>query len=185
MQITGSGNYDGALQSLLAIHLHLGSLTAGLRAAQGQAERIAEASQRGESQTFVGQFRPSQLAQGTYPTFNLVLYLCARNCEIRDTRSLKGRRNGPVEIWTKNGPLLFPPNRATTWDVAYRTGAELMRAIECNSSSANSSERNSPCPQIRRASWHAYYVGQTERRPSCAGSLPSVLPLIRSTRSYR
>ena len=65
----------------------------------------------------------------------------------------------------KRDPRLFPPDRATHWDVGLRLGAVLRRA-EPGAQEATSNvgaARARPRPHVRRAHWHTYRVGEGHR----------------------
>jgi len=97
------------------------------------------------------------------PLVALVLYLCAENAEIGDGSRRPSR---PQPKRTKRGPRLFPPDRATGWDVGVRLGAALRRvpeAEEPGSAEQSQSGRASPRPHIRRAHWHTFRVGAGRR----------------------
>ncbi|WP_373508912.1 hypothetical protein [Thiocapsa sp.] len=97
------------------------------------------------------------------PLVALLLYLCAENAEIGDGER---RPANPMPKRTKGGLRLFPPDRATAWDVGVRLGAALRQANRGTPGDAGEAEggsRNGPRPHIRRAHWHTYLTGKGKR----------------------
>lgn len=64
---------------------------------------------------------------------------------------------------TKKGLRLFPPERPTPWEVGYRLGAALSRAMTEARTPGSSGGHASPRPHIRRAHWHSYWVGKRDQ----------------------
>jgi hypothetical protein len=91
------------------------------------------------------------------PFLSVCLYLCADNAEIEGT----GSRRRPVLVKTRNGPRMMTPNAPTFWEVAYRTGAALRRALEDEAIQyvPKGGSHAAPRPHTRRAHWHHYWTG--------------------------
>ena len=112
------------------------------------------------------------------PLVSLVLYLCSQAAEIRAAGGGTRRPARPKPVKTKKGMRLFPPNRPTPWEVGYRLGAALRRAVsEAMPTPGESGSHASPRPHIRRAHWHSYWIGrrdQTEARSAVLKWLPPI-----------
>ncbi|MBK1632652.1 hypothetical protein CKO31_18270 [Thiohalocapsa halophila] len=99
-------------------------------------------------------------AAAVAPLVALVLYLCAENAEIGDDVTRPAR---PEPKRTKRGPRLFPPPKATSWDVGVRIGAALRRTAVGEgdpAASAGEGSRSRPRAHIRRAHWHTFRIGE-------------------------
>jgi hypothetical protein len=92
------------------------------------------------------------------PLLSLVLYLCSTAAEIHDADGSPRQPEHPRPIRTKKGPRIFPPDRSTTWEVAYRLGAALRLSL-AQFSEAHGGTHASPRPHIRRAHWHSFWTG--------------------------
>lgn len=125
----------------------------------------------------------------TAPRLALVLYLCARN---RDLRGPGGATEPAVpqpKATRRGGIRLFPPDRPVAWDVGARVGAELRAArVGTGEARGAAGERAGPRPHIRRAHWHTYHVGaRAEPRPELrwiapvlvAGGTEGLAPTVR------
>jgi len=89
------------------------------------------------------------------PLISLVLYLCSEN---QDTTSnnfpvLPGNRF-PIPKKVKSGFRLFPPDKASFYEVGFNVGNNLRSII-----SGQSGTHNGPRPHIRRAHWHTFLTG--------------------------
>jgi hypothetical protein len=93
------------------------------------------------------------------PFLNLVLYICSRNCEIRDSKRVRDQPTNPSFVKTKQGPRIFPPNHPTVWEVGYRIGPALEAAKQQQSSETHGGAHASPRAHIRRSHWHSYWTG--------------------------
>src|SRR5262245_52467578 len=69
-----------------------------------------------------------QLADDVSPLISLLLYLCSQAAVVRDLSGGERTPSRPRPVKTRKGMPLFPPERLTTWEVAYRLGAALRRA---------------------------------------------------------
>lgn len=113
------------------------------------------------------------LARIIGPRVNLVLYLCAVNSDIRDTRTGFKRPANPEPIPTRRGPRLFPAATPTAWDVGVRMGAAIRAATEKERGEDRGGSHASPRPHIRRAHWHTFRHGPG-RRESALKWLPPI-----------
>ena len=93
---------------------------------------------------------------------SLVLYLCAKNAEIRESGGGARLPAYAEPKKTKKGLRLFPPDRPTHWEVGYRLGAALRTASPGRSSDEPTGSHTRPRPHIRRAHWHSYWVGKRD-----------------------
>ncbi|MFL5303058.1 MAG: hypothetical protein ACJ79R_22230, partial [Anaeromyxobacteraceae bacterium] len=141
-----------------AIPIHLGgTVEAGIASAVATAREAARVAGR----AFADHARlapPEALAAALAPMVNLTLYVCARNAEMRDAAGKRERPANPRPTKTSAGPRLFPPDRPTTWDVGYRTGAALA-AASASAGEPQGGTHASPRPHIRRAHWHHFWTG--------------------------
>ena len=105
------------------------------------------------------------------PLVQLVLYLCARNAEIRRGDGLPGTPRIPDPTPTRHGPRWFPPDRPRIWEAGYHIGPALRASYPAApaapvapvtptaDASPGSGSHASPRPHIRRAHWHAFWTG--------------------------
>jgi hypothetical protein len=103
------------------------------------------------------------------PLVSLVLYLCSIGSDVRDGAGTGRTPARPKPTKTKRGERLFQAEKQTTWEVGYRIGAALRRAMdemrsEHPEKSIESRTRPSPRPHIRRAHWHSYWTGPRKDR---------------------
>lgn len=109
---------------------------------------------------------PAELADAAavapllWPIVSLLLYLCAEDAEIGDTR----RPANPAPKRTRRaGWRLFPADAPTTWDVGVRLGAALRRAYHEAETGRPEIDpqtgRARPRAHVRRAHWHGYWAG--------------------------
>jgi hypothetical protein len=98
------------------------------------------------------------------PLVSLVLYLCLQAAESRAAGGGNRRPVRPQPVRTKKGVRLFPPDRPKPWEVGYRLGAALRRAVsEAVPTPGMSGTQASPRPHIRRAHWHSYWIGRRDQ----------------------
>jgi len=99
---------------------------------------------------------------------SVVLYICSTNAD------LSGTPKRPKPVKTKHGPRWFPPARQTVWEVGYRTGPALGRALKLvreRSESTGSMVR----PHVRRAHYHHFWKGsKDEEREQILKWLPPI-----------
>lgn len=119
-----------------------------------------------------------KMAENLTPLISLVLYLCSINSDIRGPGGTDRLPTRPRPQKTKKGLRLFAPDNPALWDVGYRLGAALGRARQqATSSSPGAGTHASPEPHIRRAHWHAYWMGsrsQPDVRRRVAKWLPPI-----------
>lgn len=124
------------------------------------------------------------LAPYLVPLVSLTLYLCSQASDLQEAQGQARRPTRPQPTKTKQGPRLFPPDKPTTWTVAYRLGAALRSAQQAaqdqrQEPEAHESPRQPPRAHIRRAHWHTYWVGEGSRKePSTAQVRVRWLPPI-------
>lgn len=153
------GALGEASAPLLPVILHLGhgSLAACVSAALDEAERQARA---------VGAWAdPARRAFDAYrvqaagfvgPLLGPLLYLCAEDAKLRDARGTDAR---PVRPHRGTQPT---PQAPRAWEVGYRIGPALRRALEAPGPSpapAGAGSHASPRPHLRAAHWHTYVMG--------------------------
>lgn len=107
------------------------------------------------------------LTSSLAPVVSVVLYLCTVAADVVDLKSKRERPENPVPKKTKKGLRIFPANSETTWLVGYRIGASLRLASrnseESKGERADTTERASPRPHIRRAHWATYWTGPKDQ----------------------
>jgi hypothetical protein len=97
------------------------------------------------------------------PLISLLLYLCSSSRDIRSSKGHPFNPTRPTSTNTKKGPRIFPPNHPTVWEVGWRIGPALRRALaeEARTETPSGPVHSSPRPHIRRAHWHSYWTGPT------------------------
>jgi hypothetical protein len=146
---------DGDEPVVLPLHLGQGGVSGGVEAMLREAARHAPFPNP-DPDGLVG-----DLTDRVSPVVSLVLYLCSQAAEVRDGGGGDRRPTHPRPVKTKKGVRLFPPERATPWEVGYRLGAALRKAmLEHNTGVEPAGTHASPRPHIRRAHWHSFWVGQ-------------------------
>ncbi|MBA1335865.1 MAG: hypothetical protein HPY66_1683 [Firmicutes bacterium] len=103
----------------------------------------------------------SALQAELMPLVSLLLYICSVNGDIGNGKKMPTR---PTPVNTRKGLRLFPPSKATTWDVGVRMGAALRQAQEVareaeTQEQVEGKHRSSPKPHVRRAHWSTYWTG--------------------------
>jgi hypothetical protein len=149
----------GAPGLLLPVILHLGqgSLAACVSAALEESERQARAigTWSDEARRAFDSYRV-HAAQRVGPLLGPLLYLCAENAELRAGDGTDGRPRHPH----KGNHGTPPAMRA--WDVGYRIGPALRRALEAappEEARVAGGTHATPRPHLRRAHWHTYVLG--------------------------
>ncbi|MFT3700186.1 MAG: hypothetical protein QM831_43975 [Kofleriaceae bacterium] len=95
------------------------------------------------------------------PVMSVILYLCSANSEIASS-DRSHPRTRPHSKVLANGDISCPPaNEPTIWATGTRLGSALRRARERTGSTPLAQE-SSVAPHIRRAHWHAYWLGAAE-----------------------
>jgi hypothetical protein len=148
----------------------------------GVAEGLAAMVRESARQTPVSVPMPDGLVEGltddVSPLVSLVLYLCSQAAEFRDGSGGDRRPARPQPVKTRKGLRLFPPERPTPWEVGYRLGAALRKAVADREAPGGPSETHaSPRPHVRRAHWHSYWVGQ-KSQPEARSVVLKWLPPI-------
>lgn len=151
------------LASMLPIHLGAGGILAGIEHAKSEALKLAQ----GADVEVIQQIDPKEYAERLAPLVACVLYLCTANRDLRDSAGQRSEPSRPKPIKVKGEERYFPPDQPTTWQVGYRIGAALRRAVD--ESNQGGDEHASPRAHIRRAHWHTFLAGpkaevQRERR---------------------
>lgn len=139
---------------LIPIPLHIGSdsiLSAVERSLRTSQRRADEQGVPFDADSLI-----SPITATVTPLVSLLLYLCSEAAEIGDGTRAPAYPS-PV-ITRKHGPRLFPPDRATTWDVGVRLGAALRQARQAESNGSGPGA-GTVRPHVRRAHWHTYRVG--------------------------
>ena len=101
----------------------------------------------------------SKLHSIVLPMFKLVVYLCARNADIRTDTS----PTSPKRKRTNRGLKSAPTSQPTVWKVGYHIGSQLrrIRAAQSTSSSMPGSVTGRKLrPHTRTGHWHTYRVGK-------------------------
>jgi hypothetical protein len=104
-----------------------------------------------------------ELTDDLSPLVSLVLYLCSQAAEIKDAQDSKRLPARPQAVKTKKGMRLFPPDRPSQWEVGYRLGAALTRALSEREPAEPTGTHASPRPHIRRAHWHSFWTGKRDQ----------------------
>lgn len=142
--------------SLIPIPIHLGgTLRAGIDRAKleiranyalARGGRDLEAQAMGEAL--------GAMSRAIEETVSLVLYLCSDAPDVTDAA---GAERGPPV------PSKGAAQAVSAWDVGWRLGAALRRARAMRSEDAGGTHAG-PQPHVRRAHWHAYWMGSEAKR---------------------
>ena len=98
--------------------------------------------------------------QDISPILSLLLYLCSNQAQFRDARGSGRQPLNPTATRTKHGMRWFAPSRPTVWETGFPLGTALAQAREkIAAEEPGNTHRASPAPHIRRAHWHAYWLG--------------------------
>jgi hypothetical protein len=97
------------------------------------------------------------------PLVALALYLCSQTAEYRDATGASGQPEIPRPQRTRHGVKEFPASTPRVWEVSYRLGALLQRALEQDVGDVVGTHA-SPRPHVRRAHWHTYLTGPRDRQ---------------------
>ncbi|MBQ9313985.1 MAG: hypothetical protein IJ220_03130 [Clostridia bacterium] len=90
--------------------------------------------------------------------FNASLYLCSRNCDVKENRLQK-------DIYRPSRNIRDKFSEVRKWDVGYRISREKVNDTDLpHHVLPNENGRNRPRQHIRRAHWHTYYVGKGRSR---------------------
>jgi hypothetical protein len=120
-------------------------------------ERVAQIAGKGLSMA-------DETAKHIQPLVSLTLYLCSVANDVRDTSGSERIPARPKPKKVKGGERLFPPDRPTNWEVGYRIGASIRRAVSQERSfGSGTGTHASPAPHIRRAHSHSFWIGQKDK----------------------
>jgi hypothetical protein len=111
---------------------------------------------------------------------SLVLYLCSECAEIRPAQPGSTVPGNPRPVKTKKGLRIFPPDRPNKWEVGYRLGAALRRAMSEHHpvEGESTGTHGSPRPHVRRAHWHTFWVGHRDQPESRIAILRWLHPIL-------
>ncbi len=152
---------DGDDLIVLPVHLGRGGV------AEGVAAMFRECARRIPASIQTPQGLIEDYAENVAPLVSLVLYLCSEAAEVRDGSGRDRRPARATSVKTKKGMRLFPPQRHTSWEVGYRLGVALRRGISGREAATDYSGSHArPCPHIRRAHWHSFWVGRRDKPES-------------------
>lgn len=169
LDVTVAGSDD-----LLVMPLHLGQ--GGVSGAVAAMMQEAARHSPVHVETSDGDIR--ELAQGVAPLVSLILYLCSQAAEIRLAGGGNRTPSRPQPVKTKKGFRYFAPDRPAPWDVGYRLGAALRRAMSTHEPETGpAGSHASPRPHIRRAHWHSYWVGKRDQLESRSAVLKWLPPI--------
>jgi hypothetical protein len=144
----------GEQLAMIPIRLGIGGVAAAL-------EHLFEETARSTRVTMDARARDLEMLKWDMPPLvSLVLYLCCQSAEITDRQCTSRLPVRPQPVRTKKGPRSFPPDRPTQWQVGYRLGAALRRAVSERGEPSLGGTHASPRPHIRRAHWHSFWVGK-------------------------
>jgi len=102
------------------------------------------------------------------PILSVVLYLCSANAEIRASGE-RQRPTRPTPRRRASGELRWPGASAPTiWETGTRLGAALRCAQDNLAELVGEGTGSSVRPHVRRAHWHACWVGAHESRARVA-----------------
>ena len=100
------------------------------------------------------------LTEEISPILSLLLYLCSNQAQFRDARGSGRQPQNPTATRTKHGMRWFAPSGSTVWETGFPLGTALQQAREkMATEEPGNTHRASPAPHIRRAHWHAYWLG--------------------------
>ena len=100
------------------------------------------------------------LTEEISPILSLLLYLCSSQAQFRDARGSGRQPQNPTATRIKRGMRWFAPSGPTVWETGFPLGTALAQAREkIANEEPGDIHRASPAPHIRRAHWHAYWIG--------------------------
>lgn len=92
--------------------------------------------------------------------FQACMYLCAKNCDIRENSEQQ-------KIYKKNNRIKNKYSEIRKWDIGYRITKESEKSVSQRIVSEKWEEtcrRNRPRQHWRRAHWHTYWVGKGRQK---------------------
>jgi hypothetical protein len=113
----------GEQLAMIPIHLGIGGVAEALEALLKETARSTRVTEDARARDL------EMLKRDMPPLVSLVLYLCCQSAEITDQRGANRLPARPQPVKTKRGLRFFPPDRPTQWQVGYRLGAALSRAV--------------------------------------------------------
>lgn len=143
-------------ENLTCIPLHLGkwTLTESVdRALQEAKKQVATLGIHGMELDIT-----EKLSESLYGLVSLILYLCSDEPEIDNAREPGTHPQRPQPKKTKQGWRLFPADKPRVWQVGQSLG-ENLRQIHLD---AESGERGTVKPHLRRAHWHGFWSGSRD-----------------------
>jgi hypothetical protein len=169
LDVTGPGGDDPIV---LPLHVGQGGVAEGVAAMMRECARHTPVSVQ------MPDGLAGELTDDVSPLVSLVLYLCSQAAEIRAAGGGDRRPARPQPVRTKKGVRLFPPDHPMPWEVGYRLGVALRRAVsEAMPTPGMSGTQASPRPHIRRAHWHSYWIGRRDQ-PEARSVMLKWLPPI-------
>ncbi|MBF0140060.1 MAG: hypothetical protein HQL74_07255 [Magnetococcales bacterium] len=104
-------------------------------------------------------FHLQEITDTISPILSLVMYLCSDEPDVVYRPEPAARPGNPTPRKIKKGMKIFAAENPRVWDVGSKIGGAIRAARERHPS-AESQPGQSPAPHIRRAHWHAYWVGK-------------------------
>lgn len=125
--------------------------------------RDLRAARRGQPVgLMVSELKHAEVRKLAEPLLSVILYLCSANAEIV-SNGRAHRRARPAPRRLRNGEMRWvAAPEATIWATGTRLGAALQRARERTNAEQSGDGVPGVVPHIRRAHWHAYWLGSFE-----------------------
>lgn len=141
---------------LIPVILHIGPWTITEATDRAIAEADKQARKAGIAPPSQGATSLVEALSGAIqPMVSILLYLCSEEPEIDSDREPGSFPSYPRPSKTKKGLRLFPPKKATIWNVGQSLGKQLRDAKE--GEGEYSGRRQST--HLRRGHWHGYWLG--------------------------
>ena len=148
---------DDRLLATLPVRLGNGSVQESVvRAASEAARTLAIAGKTREFDELCS-IDVRQYGEALAHLVNLVLYVCSTNADIVGFDNAQYAPSRPMPTKTRRGLRMFSPDKVAMWEVGFRVGTALRRGREQMDEAA--SERSEVRPHLRRAHWHAFWMG--------------------------
>lgn len=169
------------LQNTFALPLHNGSVRKAIEDSRDSCVQVLSGAGRYTEAAKLSELDLGEYRRLFHQLVSLVLYLCCSNAEIRSPEGECAGVCRPRPRKTRKGLRLFPADRPKVLQVGFLLGTFLRKQAHRNGGEpepTSGAVRIPPCPHVRRAHWHSFWVGsvsQPESRTVRLKWLPPVL----------
>jgi hypothetical protein len=153
--------HEGLLPMPLHLGMGAGTLVDGAQAAtEEMARQIEQTGEATVAEVMRTRAAASLMAGLTRPLVSVLLYLCTTTDSLTSAEGAVPSRPSPKPARRGEPPRFLPPVRPSIYEAGARLGAALREArAAVEGQGVSSGGGRTPVGHVRRAHWHAYWVG--------------------------